>query len=428
MLNSSSDPIPVKSVSADKGHAQRSTPVPSRWAIAVAAVVMQICLGGLYGWSVFVRPLSAAEGWTLTQVALCFTLSLVFLGIGSVLGGMWQDRSGPRLVATAGGVLYGLGYALAAWAVSSHSLLGVYAGYGVVAGLGMGMAYICPVATLVKWFPDRKGLMTGIAVCGYGAGALLMCPFAARQIAASGPAATFLTLGIVYLLITVAMAQFFRNPEPGWQPSGWTPPSASANAAKDDYSVGRALRTPQFWLLWTMLFLNVSAGITIISQASPMAQQNAGMTVTAAAGVVGIVSLFNAAGRVVWAALSDRYGRAPVLFVLFLTQAIVLFALPHLTGRLSFTAAAALIGFCYGGGFGLMPSFTADFFGSRSIGGIYGWILLAWGAGGIPAPMLAAWLRQTSGVYTMAIYGVAFIMIVALVLPPVASRLQRAAA
>jgi OFA family oxalate/formate antiporter-like MFS transporter len=417
--------FPLFSAPAGQGGSADPGLTSNRWAIAIAAVVMQVCLGGLYGWSVFVKPLSAAEGWSLTQVSLSFTLSLIFLGIGSVLGGIWQDRSGPRVVATAGGVLYGLGYVLAAKATSSHSLVGVYAGYGVVAGLGMGMAYICPVATLVKWFPDRKGLMTGIAVSGYGAGALLMCPLAARQIAAKGPAVTFLTLGLAYLVITVAMAQFYRNPRPGWRPPGWAPPPA-LKTGQTDCTVGEALRTPQFWLLWTMLFLNVSAGITIISQASPMAQQVTGMTAAAAAGVVGVVSLFNAAGRVVWAALSDRFGRANVLFLLYLTQALVLFAMPHLNTGVGFTTAAALIGFCYGGGFGLMPSFTADFFGSKSIGGIYGWILLAWGAGGIPAPMLAAWLRQTSGVYTMAIHGVAMVMVVALMLPPAARRLQKA--
>src|ERR1700694_441030 len=187
----------------------------NRWVIAVAAVIMQLCLGAVYGWSVFVKPLTNAEHWTLTQVSLSFTLAIVFLGVGTVIGGLWQDRVGPRRVATVAGILYGIGYMVAALAASHHSLAGLYLGYGVVSGLGMGMGYICPVATLVKWFPDRRGLMTGVAVCGYGAGALVMSPIAARSILAVGVPSTFLTLGAVYLVLVLITAQFYQNPPQG---------------------------------------------------------------------------------------------------------------------------------------------------------------------------------------------------------------------
>jgi OFA family oxalate/formate antiporter-like MFS transporter len=290
----------------------------------------------------------------------------------------------------------------------------------------MGMGYICPVATLVKWFPDRRGLMTGVAVCGYGAGALVMSPLAAREIVAKGVPATFLTLGIVYLLLVVITAQFYKNPPKGWRLTGWEPRSSVAKAATTyEFTVKEAMGTWQFWLLWVMLFLNVSAGIMIISQASPMAQQLVGLTPVAAAGIVGVISIFNGLGRVFWAAVSDFLGRARVYFLLYLIQVVVFFSLPHLHTAALFTAAVALIGLCYGGGFGTMPSFTADFFGSKFMGGIYGWILLAWGAGAIPSPILIARVRQTTGQYTSAIHVIAIVMLCSLVLPLIARRPRR---
>ncbi len=395
----------------------------NRWVIAVAAVIMQLCLGAVYGWSVFVKPLISTEHWTLTQVSLTFTLSIVCLGAGTVLGGLWQDRVGPRLVATVAGILYGIGYMVAGFGSSHHSLAGIYLGYGVIAGFGMGMGYICPVATLVKWFPDRRGLMTGVAVCGYGAGALVMSPLAAREILALGVPATFLTLGIIYLVVVVLTAQFYQNPPQGWRPEGWVPRSAVSKAASTyDFTVKEAMSTPQFWLLLLMLFLNVSAGIMIISQASPMAQQLVGLTPVAAAGIVGVISIFNGLGRVFWAAVSDYLGRARVYFLLYLIQVGVFFALPHLHTAAVFTTAVALVGLCYGGGFGTMPSFTADFFGAKYMGGIYGWILLAWALGAIPSPILIARVRQTTGTYATAIHVIAVVMVCSLVLPLIARR------
>jgi len=400
---------------------QSGEPVRNRWVIAVAAVIMQICLGAVYGWSVFVRPLMSAEGWALTDVSLTFTIAIAMLGVGTVIGGLWQDQAGPRLVASVAGILYGLGFLVSAWAISHRSLPGLYAGYGVLGGIGMGMGYICPVATVTKWFPDRRGLMTGVAVMGYGAGALVMSPVAARQIIAMGLPATFTTLGIVYLVIVLATAQFYSNPPLGWQPAGWRPRTAvSREATARDYTVREAMRSWRFWLLWVMLFLSVSAGIMIISQASPMAQEIVGLSAVAASGIVGVISIFNALGRVFWAWVSDYLGRARVYFLLYAIDAAAFFLLPHADSQVTFTGLVAIIGLCYGGGFGVMPSFTADFFGSRYMGGIYGWILLAWGAGAIPSPILIAHVRENTGSYIPAIHIVAMVMVCALVLPVLA--------
>jgi MFS transporter, OFA family, oxalate/formate antiporter len=402
--------------------------LPNRWGIAVAAVVMQICLGAVYGWSVFKIPLIRNMGWKETDVQLNFTLAIVFLGVGTVIGGLWQDRVGPRKVASVAGVLYGVGYLVAAYAVSHQSLTIMYLGYGVLSGIGMGMGYITPVATLVKWFPDRRGLMTGVAVCGYGAGALVMSPIAASLIPTKGISATFAYFGIVYLILVVAAAQFYANPPQGWRLAGWEPRGAVAKAASTyDFTVKEAVSTWQFWLLWVMLFLNVSAGIMIISQASPMAQSKefVGMTAKAAASMVGLISIFNALGRVFWAWVSDMLGRSRVYFILYLIQAIVFFTLPRIHGATTFSVMFAIIGLCYGGGFGTMPSFTADFFGAKYMGGIYGWILLAWGAGAIPSPIMIAKRHQATGQFSSSIYVIAIVMVCSLVLPLLARRPKR---
>ncbi len=397
--------------------------LPNRWGIAVAAVIMQICLGAVYGWSVFKKPLMGTEHWTETQVQLNFTLAILFLGIGTIIGGLWQDRKGPRVVASVAGVLYGIGYLLAGFSANNHSLWGMYIGYGVLSGIGMGMGYICPVATLVKWFPERRGLMTGVAVCGYGAGALVMSPIAARLILSHGVPFTMYGLGIVYLIVVVIAAQFYANPPAGWAPAGWSPTSAVAKAATTyNYSVKEAMATWQFWLLWAMLFLNVSAGIMIISQASPMAQQMVGMTAIQAAAMVGLISIFNGLGRVFWAWVSDYLGRARVYFLLYMMQVVIFFALPRIHNLSLFSVCFALIGLCYGGGFGTMPSFTADFFGPKFMGGIYGIILLAWGAAAIPSPIMIARLHQSTGAFDTSIYVIAGVLAASLILPLVARR------
>ncbi len=400
--------------------------VPNRWGIAVAAVIMQICFGAAYGWSVFKKPLMVGGHWTETSVQLNFTLAIFFLGVGTIIGGLWQDRVGPRKVASVAGILYGIGYIVSGISASDHSLMGLYLGYGALSGIGMGMGYICPVATLVKWFPDMRGLMTGVAVCGYGFGAAIMSPFAAWEIIHRGVPATFWTLGVAYLVIVVLAAQFYENPPQGWRPDGWEPRTAVAKAASlYDFTVGQALGTWQFYLLFALLFLNVSAGIMIISQASPMAQEMVGMTILQAAGMVGVISICNGLGRVFWAWVSDHLGRARVYFLLFLIQVVVFLLLPRIHNLTLFTVLFALIGLCYGGGFGTMPSFTADFFGAKYMGGIYGIVVLAWGLGAIPSPIMIARIHQNLGKYAPAIHVIAIVMLCSLILPLVARRPSR---
>jgi MFS transporter, OFA family, oxalate/formate antiporter len=397
--------------------------LPNRWVIAFAAILIQICCGAVYSWSVFVKPLLALESWTLIQVSATFTITLACIGIGALAGGLWQDRSGPRLVISIAGLLYGLGYFLASTAISHRSLAGLYTGYGVLGGIAIGMAYICPVATVTKWFPDKRGLMIGATVMGYGAGAVIISPIAARLIIRVGVPATFEIFAIAFVVVIVLAAQIHVVPPADWRPARMTETHVSRSAAKIDFTVMQAIRTWRFWLLWLMLSLNTSAGIMIISQASPLAQQQAGMTVLQASAAVGLISIFNAIGRVFWAWVSDFAGRSRVYFTLFAIQVFLFFFLPRVHEALLFEMVVCSIALCYGGGFAVLPAFAADFFGSKYIGGIYGWIILAmWAVAAIPSPMLIARVRETTGTYEYAIYVIGVVMLLSLPLPILAGR------
>jgi MFS transporter, OFA family, oxalate/formate antiporter len=388
----------------------------TRWLIAAAGFLMQVTLGAVYAWSVFRIPLTKTYGWTVSQVTMTFELAILMLGIASFVGGLWMKRVGPRRVATVAGLCYGLGVVLAGQA-SGHLVL-LYLSYGVLGGIGLGLGYIVPVATLIKWFPDKRGMITGLAVAGFGAGALITAPVAERLISQVGVSQTFTILGVVYFLLVSASAVFMRNPPEDYRPAGWQPPlSQPEQRSGKDYTLGEALKTWQWFGLWAMLFLNTLAGISIISQAAPLAEEVTQVSAVAAAGLVGIISIANGAGRFLWAWCSDYVGRARVFQVMFLAQAIVFFALAqvHSFGTLAVLAFIVLL--CYGGGFGTMPAFAADFFGSRNVGSIYGLMLTAWGLAGVFGPTLIVQMREHTGHYTDALELIAGIMLLSTALP-----------
>src|ERR1700723_731737 len=351
----------------------------NRWGIAAAGFLLQMALGAVYAWSVFRIPLARLFGWSIPEVTLTFTISIFVLGIAAFFGGLWLNRRGPRIVALTGGVLYGLGVFLASF--SDHGLWWLYLSYGVIGGIGLGFAYIVPVAVLVKWFPDRRGLITGIAVGGFGAGALITAPVATYLMARVGVLHAFALLGIGYTILGVLASLFMRNPEKDWKPAGWAPSAVlAAQRSAVNHTLGQALRTWQWWALWMILFLNTSAGISLISQESPVFQELAKVTVIAAAGMVGIVSIGNAVGRVFWAWVSDLLSRRVTFIITFLFQVALFWFLPQISSAAILTTVAFLILMCYGGGFGTMPAFAADYFGSANVGSIYGLMLTAWGA------------------------------------------------
>jgi len=387
----------------------------NRWGIAVAGVLMQMGLGAVYAWSVFRTPLATRFGWTIPQVTLTFTISIFLLGVSAFPGGLWLNRKGPRIVAMTGGVLYGVGVFLASF---TDSLWWLYLTYGVIGGIGLGFGYIVPVAVLVKWFPDRRGLITGIAVGGFGAGALVTAPIATQLIESVGVLQTFAYLGIAYLLVVPTAGYFMKNPPPGWKPEGWTPvASQTSQRSARDYTLGEALGTRQWWTLWLILFLNVSAGISLISQQAPMFQELAGVTAVAAAGMVGIVSIGNALGRVFWAWLSDLISRKGTFILIFLLQVILFWVLPDIHSAALLTLLAFVILMCYGGGFGTMPATTADFFGAKNVGPIYGLMLTAWGFASVFGPLIMAQMRETTGSYRGALHIIAAVMAASTLLP-----------
>ncbi|HKH02344.1 MAG TPA: OFA family MFS transporter [Bradyrhizobium sp.] len=395
----------------------------NRWVIAAAGVLMQVALGAVYAWSVFRAPLVKQFGWSISEVTLTFTISIFVLGLAAFLGGLWLNRKGPRVVAITGGILYGLGVFLASF--SANKLWWLYLSYGLIGGIGLGLSYIVPVAVLVKWFPDRRGLITGVAVGGFGAGALITAPVATRLIQSVGVLNTFAYLGVAYLIVTVVASLFMRNPPEGWRPEGWTPTaSQTSQRSRSDYTLGQALRTWQWYALWLLLFLNTFAGISIISQEAPIFQELVGVSAVVAASMVGIASIGNAFGRVFWAWVSDLISRRATFFVMFVIQVLLFWLLPSVTAVTLMTIVTFIVLMCYGGGFGTMPAFAADYFGSKNVGPIYGLMLTAWGCASAAGPLLIAYMRQATGSYSGALHVIAGVMAISALVPMLVSRPQ----
>jgi OFA family oxalate/formate antiporter-like MFS transporter len=400
----------------------QGNPTKGRWGLVLAALLLQFSIGAVYAWSIFSKALQSddsAFGLSKVQASLPFTVTIGMIFLGAFVGGRWQDRAGPRPVALTGGVVYGLGILGASLASGRDDLWLLVLSYGVVGGFGLGLAYIVPIAMLLKWFPDKRGLITGLAVGGFGFGAVLTSPVAQALIDRNEevPTRAFLPLGIAYLLMSLLGASFFRNPPEGYTVPGWTPAPGSAAATQRDYTQGEALRTPQWYLLTAILTLNVAAGIALISQAAASASDIAGYSATAAAGVVGTWAVFNGAGRVVWAATSDKIGRMPAFAAMLALQGVCFLLIPHAENQALFFALGAVIYLCYGGAFGTMPATAGDFFGVKFAGAIYGLMLVGWSLGGVLGPQLAAALAG-DGDYARAytVIGVLALVSVALTL------------
>ncbi len=399
--------------------------LPNRWVLAITAFLMQLALGSVYAWSVFLKPVGTVYHVSRLQANLTFSIVLLALGVTAGFGGYLTNRFGPRVIATLGGILYGLGVILAAFAAPNIFIL--YLTFGIIGGIGIGLGYIVALAMLIKWFPDRRGFITGLAVAGFGAGALITSPVAAALITSVGLGSTFLYLGIAYLVVIVIVAQFFRMAPEGYAPAGWTPSvRQQTDRATRDFTLLEALRLPRWYVLWLILALNVTAGAALISVASPLAQKFTGVGAVTAALLVSVIGIFNGAGRLFWGWLSDGIGRPFTFLSMFIIQAIVFAILPSISSFALLLVPAAIIALCYGGGFGTMPAFAADFFGAKNAGTIYGAMLTAWSAGGILGPILITSFGTTSNPdYATPLYIIAGIMLVSAALPLVARALAR---
>jgi OFA family oxalate/formate antiporter-like MFS transporter len=398
-----------------------ASPGGSRWFLVAAALLLQFSIGAVYAWSVFAKALKEAPAFELTsvQASLPFTVTIGMIFIGSYLGGRIQDRRGPRPVALLGGIIYAIGVVLASFAQNGDQLWLIILGYGVISGFGLGFAYIVPIAMLLKWFPDKRGLITGLAVGGFGFGAVLTSPVAQWLIAKTPeqPTKAFLPLGIAYLVMSLIGASFFRNPPAGYSVPGYEPAASGTGAnGGTDYTQGEALRTPQWYLLTAILTLNVTAGIALISQAAASAVDIAGYTAAGAAAVVGVLAVFNGGGRIVWAAASDFIGRMPAFAAMLGLQGVCLLLLPHASNAVLFFVLAAVVYLCYGGGFGTMPATAGDYFGVKYAGGIYGLMLVGWSIGGILGPIIISALIGEEKSYTLGYTTIGVIALVSMVL------------
>ena len=397
--------------------AEQDDPTKGRWLLAGAAVLVQLALGAVYAWSVFVNPFIDQMGWSRTQTALPFIVTIGVLFIGTLVGGRIQDRIGPRPVVLAGGIIYSVGVMLASLVSRPDQLWLLVLTYGVVAGLGLGAGYIVPIAMLVKWFPDKRGLITGIAVAGFGAGALVTAPVANRLMVADDVSQVFLPLGIAYLVATILGGALFRNPPAGYRVPGFDESRARVAGTANSFTLGEALRTPQWYRLTAILALNVTAGIALISQAAPAAVEITGMSAASAASLVGVLAVFNGAGRVVWGWTSDFIGRMRTFLAIFAIQVLCFALLPSSMPVALFVVLGALVYLCYGGGFGTMPATAADFFGPDNAGGIYGAMIVGWSIGGVVGPFVIAAIADATGGFTIPFYIIAVMVLGSAVLP-----------
>jgi OFA family oxalate/formate antiporter-like MFS transporter len=398
-------------------------PTRGRWFVAGAAVLLQLALGAVYAWSVFSKALQnddSAFNLTKSQAALPFSVTIGMIFLGTYIGGRVQDRRGPRIVALAGGIVYSIGILIASIPSDKGDLWLLIAGYGVIAGFGLGLGYIVPIAMLQKWFPDKRGLITGIAVGGFGFGAVLTSPIAQQLVDhyARVPTRSFLWLGIGYLVMVLIGTSQFRNPPEGYTVPGWQPATGGriVESARD-YSQNEALRTPQWYLLAAILTLNVTAGIALISVIASSASDIAGYSAAAASTLTGFMGLFNGGGRIFWGWLSTHTGRMTAFLGMLGLQGACFLILPHASSLALFAVLAAIIYLCYGGGFGTMPATAGDFFGLRNAGAIYGLMIVGWSIGGVVGPQLAAALIGDNDNYTMAFTTIGVMALVSMVLP-----------
>jgi MFS family permease len=422
----------------------------SRWMVPPAALCIHLCIGQVYAFSVFNLPMSkligitksAPDDWKLTDLGWIFSIAIFVLGFSAALLGRWVEEGGPRRTMFTAALCFGGGFLVSAFGVSIHNLWIVYLGYGVLGGIGLGLGYISPVSTLIKWFPDRPGMATGMAIMGFGGGAMIASPLSVWLMSRFstpehvGVAETFVILGLVYAIFMLVGSAIVRVPAPGWKPEGFVPAvQATKLVTNRDVYVYQALKTPQFWLIWIVLCMNVTAGIGVLGQASAMSQEMFPGRITAAAagGFVGLLSIFNMAGRFFWASTSDLIGRKNTYFVFF-ALGIVLYALvPYFAGAgnlalfiLSFLVIISM----YGGGFATVPAYLRDMFGTRYVGAIHGMLITAWSVAGVLGPVLVNYIRQyqiDSGVPKAQAYNVTmYIMAGLLVVGFIANFLVRA--
>lgn len=390
----------------------------NRWFIALSAVGIHVCIGSVYAWSVLTKPLMHELGAGIREVQWTFSLAILFLGLSAAFLGKYVEKYGPRKAGLFAAACFCTGVFGAGLAVMFKSLPLLYLFYGVIGGIGLGTGYITPVSTLVKWFPEKRGFATGIAIMGFGFASLIAAPLIQLLMERHGLTATFEWLGLIYLLIMIPSSSYLAPPE-ATQQSALLSRVSPANSSATQFTAQEALKTWQFYTLWWMLFINITCGIGLLSVVSPMAQETMQMSPVAAATMVGFIGLINGAGRIFWASASDFLGRANTYLTFFTIQGFAFFFLSKTTDTILFQLLVYLVISCYGGGFATIPAFLSDLFGTRELGAIHGKILTAWAAAGIVGPLFVAWIKESTQSYNSVLLIFSFCFIFSLVVAAV---------
>lgn len=392
----------------------------NRWLMALAAVGVHICIGSVYAWSVYVKPIQEQMQWNLTDITIAFSVAIFFLGLSAALMGKFVEKNGPRVSALIAASLFGLGTIGSGLAILMESKLLLYFFYGVLGGCGLGIGYISPVSTLVKWFPDKRGMATGLAIMGFGFASAIWGPTIKILIEKVGISNTFFILGAIYFVVMFLSALYLQKPEEDFMPEKFKKKIASGKKKlkKDlaNLTVNEAVKTSRFYGLWLMLFINVTCGIAIIGVASPLLQEVVGISAIAAAAAVGLMGIFNGAGRIFWASLSDLLTRPVVYIIFFATQAVAFYMLPSITEIVVFQVILYFIMSCYGGGFASIPAYIGDIFGTKELGAIHGYILTAWAAAGLVGPLIISIVKDVTGSYSQTLYVFSGFFLVALLI------------
>jgi len=391
----------------------------NRWLMALSAVGVHLCIGSVYAWSVYVKPIQEQLQWTLTDVTITFSVAIIFLGLSAALMGKFVEKNGPKVSALIAASLFGIGTMGAGLAILMESKMLLYFFYGVLGGCGLGIGYISPVSTLIKWFPDKRGMATGLAIMGFGFASAIWGPTIKILIESVGIANTFFILGAVYFIVMFLSALYLQAPPQNYMPEKYKEKIAqgSTKVKKDLAMIGlnEAVKTPRFYGLWIMLFINVTCGIAIIGVASPLLQEVVGISAIAAAAAVGLMGIFNGAGRIFWASLSDYLTRPIVYIIFFATQALAFYMLPSITDIVIFQVVLYFIMSCYGGGFASIPAYIGDIFGTKELGAIHGYILTAWAAAGLVGPLIISIVKDMTGSYSQTLYVFSGFFIVAFI-------------
>ncbi len=396
----------------------------NRWLIAASAVGIHISIGSVYAYSVMTNPVKDIFDVDGSVIKWAFKIAILFLGLSAAFLGRWVEKVGPKVSGTAAGIFYGVGILGSGLAIQLESLTLFYLCYGVIGGIGLGLGYITPVSTLVKWFPDRRGLATGMAIMGFGFAALIFGPVMQSLFDTVGVSNTFYILGVIYMILILSSARYMEKPPEGYLPDGFKP--GEGNKIRADIAnidANAALKTSRFYYIWIMMFINIACGIAIISAASPMMQEKLNYAPMEAATIVGLIGVFNGLGRIIWSTLSDYLGRANTYIVFFAFQILAFYFLPKIGMELAFLIVLFTVITMYGGGFATLPAFLGDLFGTKQLGAIHGMVLTAWALAGIVGPTIYDVVKKSTGSLDTTLAVFAGLFVIALIVSLLMKRL-----